>query len=138
MALRFEGSWDALARIPAGPGRAAALRHAPSRALIAALSAGAGRDPAFANAIATELLNRQQRAPFFGAFVASATFAVAIVVVDLLDTGTPFTLEGGPHEALMEVLTLAMAGLSLLAFFLWRGHLPRFRRALQRWRRGSF
>lgn len=98
---------------------------------MAALSGSRG-DGVLRNAIGTKLLNRSGRAPFLGAAIASLAFAVAAIVIDWIDTGTLFVIEGGPHAYFMEALTLAGALISLVAFLLWRGRWPRVSRSLTR------
>jgi hypothetical protein len=136
MDRRYVEAWERLrARRASGEPLPAILRGCGSADLVAAL-AGAGRDDAVAaNAIATELLNRQVRAPFFGAFLVSATVVLGIFVTDYLDTGTAFFLEGGARASLLAVVSGAAAVFSLLVYRLWRGSLPGLRMRLMRFRR---
>lgn len=129
---RFDAEWLAIERLD-GAERVRAIRGAASSSLVAALSARA-ENSALRNAIATELLNRQGRAPFLGASIASVSFVIAMILLDWIDTRTLFVLEGGPHAYFMEVLMLAVAAFSLVAYLLWRG---RFRNLAGLFRRAK-
>ena len=124
MDRRFERVWEKLqARRHAGEPLPDILKHASSRELIAMLAAGASHDAVTANAIATELLNRQERAPFLGAFLVAVSITLATFVVDTLLTGTPlFTLTASSTRGyVLAALTSGVAAFSLLMYLSWRG-----------------
>lgn len=120
--VRFEAAYreaeQARGRPPKG------LRALPRAELVAALAIAAAKDPAFANAIATELLNRLRRAPFLGASVACAIACVAIVMTNWVDAGTLLPLETGPRAGFLDALALFLGAAAFLAFIMYRGLLP--------------
>lgn len=131
MDRRYAQAWEDIhARRRSGEPMSAILRHAPSKDLVAALAAVGKDDPVAANAIATELLNRQVRAPFLGAFLVSASLAIAVFVTDYVDTGTWVFLEGGTRATLLALVSVLTAVFSLLVYGLWRGSMPGLRMRL--------
>lgn len=127
MDSRFRREWEGLI---AGKADGDSVTHVPSEHLIAGLAAATDQDPALANAVATELLNRIRRAPYLGAALVSATLALATLLLDYLYTGTFLVLEGNGLW-LIEVALVITASFSLMAYAMWRGALPRVRMALR-------
>lgn len=132
---RFTRQWDALnerARPPAS--LAAAIRHAPSRSLVAALAAV--DEPVAANVIATELLNRLERARFLGAAVASAAALATFAVTEWAVTGTLVLEEATTRGHVLVGFLASVTVASAFCYALWLGRMPRLRRVLRRRRHG--
>jgi hypothetical protein len=132
MDRRFRQVWEDMdARRRAGEPLSAMLRKAPTRDVIAALAGVGDQDPVAANVIATELLNRQARAPFFGAFLVCIGIAIATFVVDTILTGGPIHVlsESSARGYVMAGLSASVGVVALLMYVSWRGHL-RWTRAL--------
>ena len=124
MDSRFKHAWrDIDARRRAGEPLAVLLRKAPTRDVIAALAGAAADDPVAANAIATELLNRQARAPFLGVFLVCTGFTLATFVVDTILTGNPLLVlaESSARGYIMAGLSALVAAFALLMYVSWRG-----------------
>ena len=126
MDRRFGEVWKEMdSRRRAGEPLPDVLRRAPTRDLIAALAAAGERDPVAANALATELLNRQARAPFLGAFLVCVGVVAATFVVDTVLTGDPLLVlaESSLRGYVMAALTSVLGLLSLLLYVSWRGRI---------------
>ncbi len=124
MDQRFTRAWDDLDRARTRVGSfSKAIKGAPSRDLIAALAGVGSQDSVAANVLATELLNRQARAPFLGAFLVSATVFAAIFILDLVYTGTALILESGERGYVLAALTATSAVSSLFLFLVWKGRI---------------
>lgn len=133
MEQRFSRVWrDIESRMDKGESLAVIIRKAPTRALVAALAAAPLDNPVAANAIATELLNRERRAPYFGAFLVGITILVLHITLDALYTGTPFILESGTRGYILQAGLVTTIAFSAVAFSMWRGRFRRLRMLLAR------
>lgn len=108
------------------------LDGSSTRQLVAALAAAAAGDDVSANAIATEILNRERRAPYLGAFLVSSTTLVLIYVLDYIYTRTLLILDTSPRAVILALFTGAIAGASLVTFLMWRGRLSWLHYAIHR------
>lgn len=123
MDIRFQHAWEELAaRREAGERMPDLLLKARTRDLIGALAGSAAQDPVAANAIATELLNRQLRAPFLGAFLVGVGLIVATFVVDEILTDAPlFALsESSTRGYVVTAIAAVVACFSLVMLLAWR------------------
>lgn len=118
-------------RIARGESPAAVLALSSTRSLVAALAASAFHDPVQANAIATEILNRERRAPWFGAFIASVTTLVLVYGLDFLYTGTLLVFDVGARARILTAVSALVWILAVASFLAWRGRGSRARGALR-------
>lgn len=124
---RFEAAY---ARVAAARRAPRGLRKARRDDLVAALAVAGTRDPPFANALATELLNRMRRAPYLGAAISLAACFLALVITNWIDVGRPVFLETGPRAELLDGLALLLGVSAILALLVYRGHLAGLRARL--------
>lgn len=128
MDRRFERVWKGMQeKKQGGVPFPEVIGRATNEELVAALAAGAREDPAGANALATELLNRLHRAPFLGAFIASLTTVVLIYGLDYVYTGTFLFLDNDARANILAAASILIALVSLLSYQLWRGKLRELR-----------
>lgn len=136
---RFVKVWEDIgARRQAGEPLQDILKRCTTSDLVAALAGAGEEDPVAQNAMATEVLNRQARAPFLGAFLVSLSFFVGVFVFDVLFTEGPLLAEASLRAYALAAMAGVSAAVSGVMWFAWRGHFRAPSRWLHRLRRRTF
>ena len=113
MDSRFERVWHDMRDQGASEAFDRTLGSSSPERLVQALAGAGPEDARAANAIATELLNRIWRARFVGAFVATGVVALALLLADVLLTGTFGVVERDPATVDLSFLALLVGVIAL-------------------------
>ncbi len=134
MDARFTRAYNTISeRRDSGEPLVRILRSISTRQLIAALAgAPLGEDELLANVVATELLNRQRRAPFLVVFLVNISLLITTFIFDALLLDSSLLVLTTVETRVIAVASAVFAALSGIAFLLWRGKFPRVQALMTR------